>query len=178
VPESNSTKPELRSDISPTLPKAWGRFALTALALYAVWIVLSGRFYPQYLIIGAVGSVLIAAGLFHWSARARFPLKGFLVFIPWLIGQIVISNLRVARTALAPLSAIEPQFVKVAPGMGALNKEERALTMLGCAITLTPGTLTVDVTPDTLYVHALDADSARDIREGIMAQRVSRMFGA
>jgi len=177
VPASKLKSPDNpgQSKIRPL--ETWGRFVLTAAVLYAVWIVLSGRFYPQYLVIGAIGSIAIAMGLFPWRSQTLFPLIRFIAFLPWLLLQIVISNLRVARTALSPLSSIQPQFVKVDPGLGALNANERALTILGCAITLTPGTLTVDITPDELYVHALDAESAQDIREGTMARRVVGMFG-
>ncbi|MDO8834734.1 MAG: Na+/H+ antiporter subunit E [Vicinamibacterales bacterium] len=152
------------------------RLVLTSGALYGIWIALSGRFSPQYLIIGAVGSIVITAGLLPWRAARPFPVLRFLAFVPWHLWQVVISNLRVAKTALSPLSAIEPQFVRVPPNLGRAHNDEGALTVLGCAITLTPGTLTIEITPDDLYVHALDAASARDIREGTMAKRVVTMF--
>ena len=158
-----------------------GRFLLTAGTLYLIWIVLSGHFHARYLIIGAVTAVLVTAGLLPRRGaipHPPFPVLRFIAFTPWLIGQIILSNLRVARTALAPLSAIQPQFIRIEPGMGAANADERALTVLGCAITLTPGTLTVDVATRELYVHALDSESARDIHEGTLARRVARMFGA
>lgn len=158
----------------PTRLALLGRFALTASCIYVIWIVLSGRFYPQYLIIGALGSLLIAAGVFPRDGRRPFPVLRFLAFIPWHLGQVLLSNLRVARIALSPLSAIAPRFVRVKPSL----QDPRALTVLGCAITLTPGTLTVDVTPDELYVHALDEASARDIEERVMERRVEEMFRA
>jgi multicomponent Na+:H+ antiporter subunit E len=161
---------------TPPTPARWMRFVLTSGGFYGIWITLSGRFSPQYLIIGAVGSIIITAGLFPWRTARPFPVLRFLAFVPWLLGQVVLSNLRVAKTAVSPLSAIDPQFVRVPPSMGSANSDEGALTVLGCAITLTPGTLTIDIAPDNLYVHALDAASARDIREGIMAQRVARVF--
>jgi multicomponent Na+:H+ antiporter subunit E len=137
-------------------------------------VVLSGKLHFQYLAIGAVGSLIVAAGVFPWNASRPFPVFRFFAFIPWHLWQILISNLRVAKTALAPRSTIAPQFVRVAPGL----KDERALTVLGCAITLTPGTLTLDVSPESLYVHALDADSADDIRKGTMARKVAGVFAS
>lgn len=178
MPAATKKKLPDSNDSTRKPPIRWSRFLLTAAILYGVWIVLSGRFYAQYLVIGALGTLAITAGIFPWRSSRPFPLWRFLTFIPWLLGQIIVSNLRVARTALAPLSAIQPQFVKVQPGMGDANEDERALTVLGCAITLTPGTLTVEATPEILYVHALDADSARDIRAGTMSRRVARMFAA
>lgn len=172
----SSGTPNGTAKTRPTLA-TWVRCVLTSGVLYGIWIALSGRFSPQYLIIGALGSIVITAGLFPWRAARPFPVLRFLAFVPWHFGQVVISNLRVAKTALSPLSAIEPQFVRVPPGLGSADSDEGALTVLGCAITLTPGTLTIDITPASLYVHALDAASARDIREGTMAQRVVKMFG-
>lgn len=167
--------PSHATNVRAAAPRAaWPRFLLTAAALYAVWIVLSGRFYPQYLIIGAIGSLLIASGVFPRDGRSPFPVLRFLAFLPWLLKEIVVSNLRVARTALSPLSAIQPQFVRVPTPL----KDPRALTVLGCAITLTPGTLTLDATPDEIHVHALDSASAQDIRDRVMERRVERMFEA
>src|SRR5690606_19720457 len=121
---------------------------LTAAGLYGVWILLSGRLYPQYLVIGALGSLMIAAGVFPWSQPRPFPVLRFLAFTPWHLWQIVISNLRVARSALSPRDSIQPQFVRVAPNLGAADRDGRALTVLGSAVTLTPGTLTVDISPE------------------------------
>jgi hypothetical protein len=49
----------------------------------------------------------------------------------------------------------------------------RALTASGCSTTLTPGTLTIDVGEDEIFVHALDAVSAQDVREGVIARRLA-----
>jgi multisubunit Na+/H+ antiporter MnhE subunit len=53
---------------------------------------------------------------------------------------------------------------------------ERALTMLGSSTTLTPGTLTIDVSSDEIFVHALDEKSALDTRDQIIARHVARVF--
>lgn len=148
------------------------RFALVAGTLFCIWMLLSGLIYAKYLVIGAVGSVVIALGAFSWANARRFPVIRFLRFIPWHLMQVVISNLRVVRVAMSLRARIKPQFVWVEPEM----EDEWALTTLGCGLTLTPGTLSVEFYSDELLVHALDATSAKDIREGVMAKRVAGVF--
>ncbi len=154
-------------------PQKWARFVLTAAFLYGIWLLLSGRFYPQYMIIGAMGALLIAAVVFPWGADRSFPVLRFLMFAPWHLWQVVVSNLRVAKVSLSRQAAIEPRFLRVDPGLG---NEGRALTMLGSAVTLTPGTLTVEIEPGSMLVHSLDSASSRDIEEGTMARRVKKVF--
>jgi multicomponent Na+:H+ antiporter subunit E len=95
--------------------------------------------------------------------------------------DLVISSLQVARAVLAPRDISQPRFVTV-PLLKARTGLE--ITMVANYITLTPGTLTVDVSPDrsTLLVHSLLAgetgDEVRaDIQHGI-ERRVTRVTRA
>jgi multicomponent Na+:H+ antiporter subunit E len=148
------------------------RFAILVSSLMGAWLLLSGLTSPRYLTIGAVVSAMIALGIFSWTSPRPFPILRFLSFLPWHLTQVVISNIRVAKVALSPEATIEPEFLWVRPGM----EDERALTTLGCGLTLTPGTLTVDIDPEIMLVHALDKTSAKDIQMGDMARRVARVF--
>jgi multicomponent Na+:H+ antiporter subunit E len=148
------------------------RFAILVASFMGTWMLLSGLISARYLMIGAIGSVMIALGIFSWTSQKPFPILRFLSFLPWHLTQVVISNLRVAKVAMSRQAAIEPEFIWVKPGM----EDERALTTLGCGLTLTPGTLTVDVDSEIMLVHALDKTSAEDIRRGDMATRVAKIF--
>jgi multicomponent Na+:H+ antiporter subunit E len=148
------------------------RFALLVATLFGVWLLLSGRFYPHYLVLGATASLLIALEVFPWTSQRSFPVIRFLMFVPWQLWQVFLSNLRVARVVVSRRAEIEPQFIRVRPGV----EGERALAVLGSAVTLTPGTLTVEIDAKTMLVHALDARSARDIREQVMSKRVAGVF--
>lgn len=151
----------------------FARFLRTAAALMAAWIVLSQVFDAFHLGLGLVASVALAAVRARRAPAGGFPTLRFLAYIPWLVKQIVVSNFRVACLAIAPRPRLAPRLLRVAPG--ALGRP--ALTLLGCSITLTPGTVTVDADGETLLVHALDAASARDIEQGILARRVRGVFG-
>jgi multicomponent Na+:H+ antiporter subunit E len=78
----------------------------------------------------------------------------------------------VARSVLSPTMPISPTFLSQQPGVAG----PRALTMLGSSVTLTPGTLTVDVSDGEIFIHALDSASAGDIRDHVIARRVARVF--
>jgi multicomponent Na+:H+ antiporter subunit E len=85
--------------------------------------------------------------------------------------QLVLSNIAVARTVLTPGLAFRPGIVRYPTEL----KTAFAVTWLANLITLTPGTLTLDISPDqrTLFIHALDITdpaavvaSIRDAFEG------------
>lgn len=150
------------------------RVVITAVLLTAVWYVLSGRFDLLYFGAGVAAAVAVALNMPGWPDTARFRLVRFILFMPWLAGQVIKSNLRVARSVLTPRLAIAPTFISRPSEVYG----ERGLTLLGASITLTPGTLTVDIGEHEVFVHALNGDSAADIDAGIMATQVSRVFQA
>ncbi|MFN3485276.1 MAG: Na+/H+ antiporter subunit E, partial [Planctomycetota bacterium] len=122
--------------------------------------------------LGILSALTLAALRTRRRTTGAFPIGRFLLYVPWLLGQVLVSNLRVARLALSPRPRLSPRLLRTPPGVTG----RPALTLLGCSITLTPGTVTVDATPDTLVVHALDAASAGDIERGIAARRVQALF--
>jgi multicomponent Na+:H+ antiporter subunit E len=145
------------------------RTIVIATILTAIWYVLSGMFDVLHFGTGVVTAVIIAATYRSLPDVTRFHLPRFVAYAPWLILQIIISNLRVAKVVLNPRMPIRPTFISQPPGVVG----DRALTLLGASVTLTPGTLTVDVGPNEIFVHALDAQSAADMREGLVAERVA-----
>jgi multicomponent Na+:H+ antiporter subunit E len=152
--------------------RKWSEILLIATALSAVWYIFSGMFDVLHFGLGVLASLLIAANVVSVEDGTRFMAARFVVYVPWLIGQILISNLRVARAVLSPRLKISPTFISQPPGVvGA-----RALTMLGSSLTLTPGTLTVEVDQDEIFIHALDSSSAQDIEDRVIARRVDRVF--
>ena len=141
--------------------------------LAATWYVLSGKFDLLHFGTGVVTAMVIAMRARSVADGTRFHPIRFLLFVPWLAGQVLLSNLRVARIVLSARVAITPTLVRKPPRVTG----DRALAMLGTSTTLTPGTLTVDVAEDAMLVHALDRQSADDLRRGGMARRVARVFG-
>jgi multicomponent Na+:H+ antiporter subunit E len=148
------------------------QIVIITIILTAIWYVLSGMFDVLHFGTGLVTAFLIAVTYRSVPDVTRFHALRFAAYVPWLIWQIILSNLRVAKVVLDPRMPIRPIFISQPPGVVG----DRALTLLGASTTLTPGTLTVEIRRDEIFVHALDAQSASDMREGLVAARVAGVF--
>jgi multicomponent Na+:H+ antiporter subunit E len=149
-----------------------GKVVIYSVVLAATWYALSGRLDLLHFGTGVVTAVVIALRARSVADETRFHPVRFLLFVPWLAGQIVLSNLRVARIVLSARMPITPTMIRTPPRVTG----DRALAMLGSSTTLTPGTLTVDIDQEEMLVHALDPRSVDDVRRGRMARRVARVF--
>ncbi len=133
-------------------------FLIITIVLFGVWIMLNNSFDPVLLIIGAVVSVAIA--LIFCSKCAVFndiklSPKSFIYSIAFIfvfIFELVKSNLDVAFRVLSPKLPINPGIVKVKTN---LTSDLGRMTLAN-SITLTPGTLTVDIKDEFIYVHWID----------------------
>lgn len=134
---------------------------------------MSGTFDAWTMATGVAAAVVIAWIAAPSPDRTPLRLGRVLTFVPWLIGQIIVSNLRVVRVVLSPRMPIQPTMLRRPPGVTGA----RALTLVGVSTTLTPGTLTVEIGAGETLVHALDAQSAADVRDGVMAARVRAVAG-
>jgi len=150
------------------------KHTLSLLILLALaWWVLSGQSTPVLLALG-LASVLGVAWLERRLARAAgqsHPLQPgwrLLAFWAWLLREIVLANLQVARLVLAHRPALSPRVLRVPGG----QSSDLARVILGNAITLTPGTVTLDVDDDSVLVHALTEASAAEVEAGGIARRV------
>lgn len=160
----------------PGRQQALGRLLLLTALLAAAWLLWSGLYKPLLLILGGVSCVItlwivrrmgyFRADVFAFRYNARL-----LSFWAWLGGEIVRSSIAVARIVLSPRPAIEPRIVRL--NVGDLEAVDQAL--LGNSITLTPGTLTLDVDDGQLLVHSLDVDGAQDLLNGEMMRRVAEL---
>lgn len=149
------------------------------LFLFAAWLLWSGHYTPQMIAFGA-GSclfcVLVARRMRILDAEGH-PIQlvpGLLTYLPWLVWAIVKANLDVARRILDPALPISPRLVRVRSS----QRTEVARALYANSITLTPGTVTVDVQGDEFLVHALTAEAAADLDTGDMDRRVTRVDGA
>ena len=95
-------------------------------------------------------------------------------YIPWLIKEIVISNIDVAKRIWQKDMPISPTIATVQ----ASQKTALGLVIHANSITLTPGTLSIDVEDGAIEVHALVADSLEPLHEGDMDRRVAKLEGA
>ena len=126
------------------------------LALAAFWFVLSGETAPLFLILGAL-SVLLTLWLvarlkiIGRDASPYHRAPNMLLYGGWLIVEILKANIAVIRRIIGPSHAIDPVMVNVTT----TARTDLGRAMFANSITLTPGTVTVDVVGDKLKVHAL-----------------------
>ncbi|MGB6230919.1 MAG: Na+/H+ antiporter subunit E [Litorimonas sp.] len=134
------------------------RFALILLvALAATWAVLSGFFdKPLILLLGAISlglTVLITARMriLDEETVPYATVPQTLVYFGWLFVEIVKANIAVVREIVSPDMEVSPTLVKIPAG----GKSDLAKTMFANSITLTPGTVSLDIQEDHILVHAL-----------------------
>lgn len=145
---------------------------LTAVILFALWLVLSATYDPAHVIVGALVAALIA-----WLNPAlphmrRLSWLAAVAYQPWLFGRILKSGLHVSRLILDPKLPIAPELVRHQTKF----KSDGELVVLGNSITLTPGTITVEVAPGELIVHAIDDVSRKDLLDGRFEDKIGRVF--
>ncbi|KAA5607681.1 cation transporter [Roseospira marina] len=144
--------------------------------LYALWLLLSGHWVdPLLLTLGAVSAALAVfvawrmEGLDHEGVPVSVTLNA-LAYWPWLLWQIVLANLAVARCILDP--------GRVAPRMAwvpASQCSDLGTVIYANSITLTPGTISVHVERGRILVHALEGGGIDDLEAGEMDRRCARV---
>ena len=78
----------------------------------------------------------------------------FLLYIPFLLWEIIKANIEVAIIVLSPTLPIKPAIVKAKTSL----ESDVGKLWLANSITLTPGTLTVDIDGNDYYIHCIKAD--------------------
>lgn len=156
------------------------RFVYFILA-FIVWVLLTwpfteGNIDRQVIIAGLIASLIVSM-LFHEVLPKEHmvfisPIRIFwvLVYIPVFFYYVIKANLDVVYRALHPRMPIKPGIVKIKTNL----KTQSGITALANSITLTPGTLTVDLTNDGfLYVHWINVKSD-DVEEA--TEFIARRF--
>jgi multicomponent K+:H+ antiporter subunit E len=134
----------------------WLPFPWLSALLWAVWLLLANELSTGSVLLGAVLAwVLPQATRFFWPSVPDLKRVGtmfrFVLVVHW---DILVANVVVAWLILGPARRLEPAFVEVPVDLDS----DFAITVLASTISLTPGTVTADVSADrkTLLVHALD----------------------
>ncbi|MEA3334157.1 MAG: Na(+)/H(+) antiporter subunit B [Pseudomonadota bacterium] len=153
-------------------------FTLSFILLFLFWLLLSGHYDIFHITIGIFCCLLISYSssdfLFvHIGAGdSHLIMPRLLTYIPWHLYQITISNIYLAKLVFSPISRLNPQIIpcktKLTNGL--------ALVTYANSITLTPGTITIDLNDNTFYVHAIDSKVADDLLTGEMEDRIEKVF--
>jgi multicomponent Na+:H+ antiporter subunit E len=155
------------------------RFAATFALAYGFYLLLGDPFDPFDVATGALAAAVVAASL-SWTlfedeptVRRTIPriFRGAL-FVPYLLFEIARASVSLTSVVLRPSLPISPSTVEVRPDLR--GDFERAV--LANAITLTPGTLTVDVDGDRFLVHALTPATRDALEDGSLERAVRYVF--
>jgi len=138
--------------------KKAARFVLHWILLMVVWIAFTSSFATQELLVGAVVTALVSILTISVFTCCELPVLCpksifyIFVFLFTFLFELVKSNIDVAKRVLTPSLPINPGVVKFKTNL----KTNFSRMVLANAITLTPGTLSLDIIDDTFYIHWID----------------------
>jgi multicomponent Na+:H+ antiporter subunit E len=146
--------------------------------LFLVWMIFNGRITVDVVVTGVI--VVAAVTVFQskfagWSLQKDMlyvqRLGGIIGFLLQLIVEVLKANVHMILLVLSPKPEIQPKIVyqktKVKTAMGKVA--------LANSITLTPGTITVDVGGDWVRVHAIDLSSAEGLKNSWAEKKIEKM---
>ncbi|HHU61063.1 MAG TPA: cation:proton antiporter [Natronincola sp.] len=150
------------------------------IALLLFWLLLSSEYDAQHIITGVLLSLLLTwfwRDLSHLlpSKSLTRDLPGLLLFSMTLIWEIILANISVARSVLSSSDKLDSGFVSFKPEL----ETSWGRVLLANVITITPGTLTIDVNPDTgvFMVHGLTKDMREGLADGRLVKQIKRLEG-
>ncbi|PKM56107.1 MAG: Na+/H+ antiporter subunit D [Firmicutes bacterium HGW-Firmicutes-5] len=127
------------------------------IVFYVLWLAIAGLSIQEWITGGIVSLVL--ALVLRSIVNYEFELgtiitvvKFTVLYLPLFIWKLLIANLQMAKIVLSPKLPINPGFVVVKTGL----KKDISKLSLANSITLTPGTLSIEVADDEVLVHWVD----------------------
>lgn len=156
--------------------------SLSFIALMLFWLVMSGKFQFAQIGQGIICAFIVIAvnyRLKHHAfyddemddlAQLRFHYAP--VYVLWLIKEIILAGLHVASVIVMPNRSVKTYVLTFRVDLPSAH----ARMILGNSITLTPGTITLDITDDKFIVHAITPDAFGGIVDDTMPRRVLKLF--
>ncbi len=149
-----------------------------SLLLALLWLGISGVYKPLLFLLGGASVAFVVwvsrrmdvAGVEHNPVLYSWRLP---IYWAWLVWEIVKANFEVARAALGPRGRVRPQVVRVPVRL----RTPIAKVTYANSITLTPGTVTLQLEPDWIEAHALLDSTARSLESGEMERRIAWLEG-
>ena len=150
--------------------------------LTAFWLIMSGHYDLMHISFGIFSVILVLLinhsirrhiyTLGEHSDALKLSLVRLTYYIPWLLWQIVVASLHVAYVVLHPKCPVDPALLRFKTRLG--NSSSKVI--LGNSITLTPGTITLDIQRDEFLVHSLMDISSTGIIDGTMPGEVAKLY--
>mgnify|MGYP002727251154 CR=1 FL=1 len=156
-----------------------------ALVLFAFWMVLSGRTETKFVVYGILTAVVTTWVTYplllvpNKDGSKKYYVFGFsipkmIMYFFWLMWQLVLANIDVLLATTGQELNIDPKVVR----FRFRADNPMASVILANSITLTPGTVTMNVTDDGVYeIHALTVGAAAGVLDGGMQKKVADLYG-
>ncbi len=151
-----------------------------AVVLSALWLLLSGHVAEVLLLgLGAASVILtlvisIRMGVVDREGHPVHLAFRAVLYWPWLIKEIILANIDVAKAILGLSGAVRPSVFTIK----ASQTSDLGKTIYANSITLTPGTVTIALEGDEMTIHALTSAAADGLATGEMDRRVAWIEGA
>lgn len=151
-----------------------GRVVFAGIVFAATWMLWSGMLKPLLLGLGLVSALLVLGlafriGFFESSMHTLHMMRRLPRYWAYLVPEIVKANLAVTRIVLSRRLPVSPCIATVDASRLPLSSQ----AVLANAITLTPGTLTLDVNAGQIEVHCLTQAVAQDLKAPALIERAS-----
>lgn len=185
TPEAQPGPPPPRPPGGAGRRSSLGRHVALFVILALFWFILSGRIGVQYVVFMLI-SVGIVLALnperpFGAPGRAEVPSAAgrvragiaFVRFLAWLVWKVIGANIDVAVRILHPRLPIRPQLMRFRTGL----RNEVAQVLMANSITLTPGTVTIDLKDGEFLVHSLHPATTGAILSGELERAIAPIFG-
>ena len=148
-----------------------------AALLSLFWLLLSGYFQPLMLSFGAISVLIVLLVLNRMHAADEEPrlLKSsyrIVLYSGWLLGQIIKSGVQVTKLIWSPSRSLSPSLSKIK----IQDVPTQCRVLYANSITLTPGTLSVDLKDDEITVHALQSESIDELKQGEMDKKIAKIW--
>lgn len=146
-------------------------------AVSVVWLSWSGHFEPLLLGFGVFSialTVWLSQRLQSIDSEGQPLQMNLVAYFIWLIKEIIVANIDVIKRIISPELPISPTWVKVK----STQKTRLGRVLFANSITLTPGTVSVQIDDDTILVHGLSNEGASSLRGqngGEMGEKVSSL---
>lgn len=168
--------------ICETRPRGYRGLILQGILLMGIWLILSGHYDFIHIFYGVACTIFVVwfnarmrgIGLAGEEAcgQSRIRLGALALYLPWLLWQIFLSAVHVAKVVLHPKMPIDPSLIRFQSKLPNVISK----VILANSITLTPGTITVDLMGDEFLVHALTHHTAEGLVCGDMQTRVCKLY--
>lgn len=147
------------------------------ITLVALWLLLSGHYTPLVTGLGLLSVLLVAwisirMGLLEYDQPDVF--RQTVRSVPygfWLLKEIILANIDVIKRILDPTLPISPRLVDIP----STQVDELARVAYANSITLTPGTISIDVEGKYIEVHTLSESGVDGLMAGEMDKRITEV---